>query len=73
MDRSRPHYGSVMQWVGLFLFGQGLTTFSGRHRNHSLLLPMEDVFEDFVTLLCLPFDVASPEKSIESSIRTLEA
>ena len=49
VDRSMPHYGPVMQWVGLFLFGQGLTTFSGRNRNLSLLFPMEEVFEDFVT------------------------
>ena len=44
-----PHYGPVMQWVGLFLFGHGLATYSGRHRNLSLLFPMEQVFEDFVT------------------------
>ena len=49
VDRSMPHYGPVMQWVGLFLFGHGLATFSGRHRNLSLLFPMEEVFEDFVT------------------------
>ena len=49
VDRSMPHYGPVMQWVGLFLFGQGLTTFSGHHWNLSLLFPMEEVFEDFVT------------------------
>lgn len=49
VDRSMPHYKPVMQWVGLFLFGQGLTTFAGRHRNLSLLFPMEEVFEDFVT------------------------
>ena len=49
VDRSMPHYGPVMQWVGLFLFGQGLATYSGRHRNLSLLFPMEEVFEDFVT------------------------
>lgn len=49
VDRSMPHYGPVMQWVELFLFGQGLTTYSGRHRNLSLLFPMEQVFEDFVT------------------------
>ena len=49
VDRSMPHYGPVMQWVGLFLFGHGLTTYSGRHRNLSLLFPMEQVFEDFVT------------------------
>ena len=49
VDRSMPHYGPVMQWVGLFLFGQGLTTFTGWHRNLSLLFPMEQVFEDFVT------------------------
>ena len=49
VDRAMPHYGSVMQWVGLFLFGHGLATLSGRHRNLSLLFPMEQVFEDFVT------------------------
>lgn len=48
VDRSMPHYGPVMQWVELFLFGYGLTTYSGRHRNLSLLFPMEQVFEDFV-------------------------
>ena len=48
VDRSMRHYGSVMRWVGLFLFNQGLTTFSGRHTNLSLLFPMEQVFEDFV-------------------------
>ena len=49
VDRSMPHYQPVMQWVGLFLFGHGLATYSGRHRNLSLLFPMEEVFEDFVT------------------------
>ena len=29
-DRSMQHYDEVMQWVGLFLFGQGLTTFAGQ-------------------------------------------
>ena len=49
VDRSMRHYGPVMQWVGLFLFNHGLTTFAGRHVNLSLLFPMEEVFEDFVT------------------------
>ena len=49
IDRSMRHYEPVMQWVGLFLFNQGLTTFAGRHANLSLLFPMEQVFEDFVT------------------------
>ena len=49
VDRSMQHYGPVMQWVGLFLFGHGLTTFAGPHQNLSLLFPMEQVFEDFVT------------------------
>ncbi len=49
VDRSMRHYGPVMQWVGLFLFNRGLTTFAGRHVNLSLLFPMEKVFEDFVT------------------------
>ena len=49
VDRSMLHYRPVMQWVGLFLFGHGLATFLGPHRNLSLLFPMEEVFEDFVT------------------------
>ena len=48
VDRSMSHYDAVMQWVGLFLFGHGLTTFAGRYVNQTLLFPMEDVFEDFV-------------------------
>ena len=48
IDRTMQHYNSVMQWVGLFLFGHGLTTFEGKHVNQSLLFPMEKVFEDFV-------------------------
>ena len=49
VDRSMLHYRPVMQWVGLFLFRHGLATFLGPHRNLSLLFPMEEVFEDFVT------------------------
>jgi len=49
VDRSMRHYGPVMQWVGMFLFRHGLTTFAGSHANLSLLFPMEKVFEDFVT------------------------
>ena len=49
IDRSMQHYRPVMQWVGLFLFNRGLTTFSGAYSNLSLLFPMEQVFEDFVT------------------------
>ena len=49
VDRTMQHYNSVMQWVGLFLFGHGLTTFQGKYVNQSLLFPMEEVFEDFVT------------------------
>ena len=41
--------GRVMQWVELFLFNRGLSTWSGRHVNQSLLFPMEKVYEDFVT------------------------
>ena len=48
VDRSMSHYDAVMQWVGLFLFGRGLTTFAGKHVNQTLLFPMEEVFEDFV-------------------------
>ena len=48
IDRAMQHYQAVMQWVGLFLFGKGLTTFSGKHINHCLLFPMEQIFEDFV-------------------------
>ena len=49
IDRSMPHYDPVMPWVRLFLFQHGLTTFKGKHVNQSLLFPMEEVFEDFVT------------------------
>ena len=49
VDRSMPHYDAVMPWVGLFLFGRGLATFSGPHASRALLFPMEEVFEDFVT------------------------
>lgn len=48
VDRTMQHYNSVMQWVGLFLLGHGLTTFQGEHVNQSLLFPMEEIFEDFV-------------------------
>ena len=49
VDRSMHLYAPVMQWVGLFLLNRGLTTFSGKHVNVSLLFPMEKVFENFVT------------------------
>ena len=49
VDRSMRHYDAVMPWVGLFLFGHGLATYSGPHVNRALLFPMEEVFEDFVT------------------------
>ena len=49
VDRSMRLYAPVMQWVGLFLFNRGLTTFAGQHANVSLLFPMEQVFENFVT------------------------
>ena len=49
VDRSMHLYAPVMQWVGLFLFNRGLTTFAGGHANISLLFPMEKVFENFVT------------------------
>ena len=48
IDRSMPHYQTVMAWVGLFLFNRGLATFAGEHVNRALLFPMEEVFEDFV-------------------------
>ena len=48
LDRTIRHYDAVMQWVGLFLFNQGLTTFRGKHVNQSLLFPMWEIFEDFV-------------------------
>ena len=49
VDRTMQHYNSVMQWVGLFLFDHGLATFEGKYVNQSLLFPMEELFEDFVT------------------------
>jgi 5-methylcytosine-specific restriction enzyme subunit McrC len=48
VDRSIQHYDEAMQWVGLFLFDHGLTTFAGKHVNQTLLFPMWEVFEDFV-------------------------
>ncbi len=48
LDRSMQHYEAVMQWVGVFLFNHGLTTFAGKHLNQALLFPMEKVFEGFV-------------------------
>lgn len=48
IDRSMNHYGPVMQWVQLFLFDRGLTTFAGANTNVSLLFPMERVFEDYL-------------------------
>ncbi len=49
VDRSMRHYDAVMPWVGLFLFGYGLVTFSGPYVSRAMLFPMEEVFEDFVT------------------------
>ena len=49
VDRSMQHYEPVMRWVRLFLFNHGLATLPGHHTNLSLLFPMEQVFEDFVT------------------------
>ncbi|MCY4219441.1 MAG: hypothetical protein OXE56_09270 [Gammaproteobacteria bacterium] len=49
IDRTMQLYHPIIKWVELFLFDQGLTAYSGKHRNISLLFPMERVFEDFVT------------------------
>ena len=48
VDRTIQHYDAVMQWVRLFLFKEGLTTFAGKHVNQALLFPMWEIFEDFV-------------------------
>lgn len=48
IDRSMPHYKEIMKWIGLFLFGHGLATYSGKYSNIGLLFPMESIFEDFV-------------------------
>lgn len=48
VDRTIQHYDAVMQWVGLFLFNHGLTTFAGKHVNQALLFPMWEIYEDFV-------------------------
>ena len=48
VDRSMQHYKPVMEWVGLFLFNEGLTTFKGKHVSQCLLFPMEKIFEDYV-------------------------
>ena len=49
VDRSMQHYRPVMAWLQLFLFNRGLAAYSGSHANVSMLFPMEQVFEDFVT------------------------
>ncbi len=49
VDRTMQHYKPVMAWVRLFLFGEGLATYRGTHENQSLLFPMEQIYEDFVT------------------------
>lgn len=49
IDRYMQHYKQVMQWVELFLFNRGPATYSGKHFNQSLLFPMEQVYEHFVT------------------------
>lgn len=49
VDRTMQHYKPVMAWVRLFLFGEGLATYRGKHENQSLLFPMEEIYEDFVT------------------------
>ena len=49
VDRTMQHYRPVMAWVHLFLFGQGLATYHGDYENQSLLFPMEEIYEDFVT------------------------
>lgn len=69
VDRSMPHYDRVMPWVRLFLFGHGLTTFAGKHVNASMLFPMEEVFEDFVTqsfrrYQSYPVRAQSPRRSL---------
>ena len=48
IDRSMPQYKEVIKWIGLFLFGHGLATYSGKHTNIGLLFPMEAIFEEFV-------------------------
>ncbi len=62
VDRSMRHYNTVMQWIGLFLFGHGLTTFKGKHLNHSLLFPMEEIFEGYVTYAFRRYE---PKYSVE--------
>lgn len=49
IDRSMRHYMRVMGWVRLFLFNHGLATFSGDHANLTMMFPMEQIFEDFVS------------------------
>lgn len=49
VDRTMQHYRPVIAWVRLFLFGHGLATYHGEHEDQSLLFPMEEIYEDFVT------------------------
>ncbi|MCY3615373.1 MAG: hypothetical protein OXH03_09830 [Bacteroidetes bacterium] len=49
IDRYMQHYKQVMQWIELFLFNRGPATYSDKRINLSLLFPMEQVYEQFVT------------------------
>lgn len=48
LDRSNEEYDKLMQWSKVFLLKQSFTAFSGKSMNHSLLFPMEYVYESYV-------------------------
>jgi len=48
-DRTISHYQQALDWVRVFLNNYGFVNYSGTTRNQSLLIPMEQVFEDFVS------------------------
>ena len=50
-NRLFASYDMILQWSEQFLHGRGITTFSGKCLNQSLLFSAERLFEDFVAHL----------------------
>ena len=49
IDRTTKGYEAVMAWSRVFLFNKSFTTFTGSTQSRSLLFPMEQVFESYVS------------------------
>jgi 5-methylcytosine-specific restriction enzyme subunit McrC len=47
-NRLFTHYDMALRWAKVFLLGQSLTSFKGKHLNAAILFPMEVLFESFV-------------------------